>query len=96
MSSARSETRLRMRVAQMQRDRAGLIEHEVSINQDRNETVRVECQVALSLVSSSEAIDENEAVGEPDLVQKDMREQTDVAGIVVKFDHRLLSLFGYG
>src|SRR5580692_2525245 len=71
----RYQSCVRMGVGQVQRDRGRFIQYEVTIPENRDETVRVELQIGFALVGVGVAVDEDQPVLDFELVQQDVRQQ---------------------
>jgi hypothetical protein len=83
----RRQVGLRVRVGQMQADGRGLVQHQIAIDEHRDQPVRVQPQVLGSLVRSLRAVDERQFEGRADLAQQHMRCEAGVAGVVMQLDH---------
>ena len=89
----RRKPRLGMAIDQVQADRRGLIDHEIAIDKRRDAAVGVELQVLGRLVLLLVAVEQNQLVFCPDLLQHHMRRQVGVSGVVVEFVHGRVSPF---
>jgi len=81
------QSRFRMFVCKMQGNRRGLVEHQVTVFENRDQSIRIELRIHFALVDKGVAIDEHQPVLDADLVEQDVREQADIAGVGVKLDH---------
>src|SRR6185437_4196621 len=62
-------------------------EHEIAVDEGRDEAVRVEAQICGVLVRVPGAVDEAQLEGRADLLQSHVRRHAGVAGIVVERRH---------
>jgi hypothetical protein len=76
----------------MQGDGSRLIEDEVSVLQYGYQPVWIQLQERFLLVGARVTIDEYQSMLNPDLMEQDMREKTDVARVVIEFEHGATSI----
>jgi hypothetical protein len=76
-----------MSVRQMEGDCRRFVQYQLPILENGDEPIWIELQVGFLLVNIGVAIDGDELVLNPDLVEQDMRQQTDIAWVLIQFDH---------